>query len=224
MPMSTCASPSASVLACRLRSGFAIGGRVGADDVQRHLDVGRGRIVRVHRPHPHRDRLVAPVLEPVQLQAQQRQRRIAHQPADRVLPEALERAAVVAFARRQEAPVPAAVGEQRQRASLAGVGGHQDRRRLAVAALQRRVGEQRGGAVARPRHAVDPLQRRQPRPPQIVVARVEQQRRHRMRASLRRQPRPERVGRSDRRRRAPVIVGGVGGSSTGSTSRSAVAP
>ena len=81
-----------------------------ADDRQRHLDVGRGRVVGVHRAHAHGDRLVAPVLEAVELQAQQRQRGIAHQPADGVLPEALERAPVVALAGREEAPVPAAVG------------------------------------------------------------------------------------------------------------------
>ena len=48
----------------------------------------------------------------------------------------------------QKAPVPGAVGQQRQRASLAGVAGDQHRRRLAVGALQRRVGQQ--GARARP--------------------------------------------------------------------------
>ena len=171
---------------------------------QRHLDVGRGRVVGVHRAHAHGDRLVAAVLEPVQLQAQQRQRGIADQPADGVLPEALERAPVVALAGREEAPVPAAVGQQRQRPPLARVAGHQHRRRLAVA---RPSASGAPAAWSRPARArgtrLMPSSGGQLRPALLVLARVEQQRRHGVRAPLRRQLAAGRCRSSDRRRSRP---------------------
>ena len=81
----------------------------------------------------------------------------------------------------------ARVGEQRQRPPLARLADDQHRRRLAAVGAQRRVGQQRRRAGAHARHAVHALERRQLGPAQLVLVRVEHQRRHRMRAPLGRQ-------------------------------------
>ena len=103
---------------------------------------------------------------------------------------------------RPSSPSPAARNPQchtesvseRERAPLAGVARHQDRRRLAVGALERRVGQQRGGVRLGARHPVDPLERRQLRPARLVFVRVEQQRGDRVRLPLGRQARLEEIG------------------------------
>ena len=61
----------------------------------------------------------------------------------------------------------------------------------------------------RARHPVDPLERRQLAPARFVLARIEQQRGHRVGAPLGRQPRLEEVGGEARRRCRPSSVGGA---------------
>ena len=64
--------------------------------LKRDLDARCARVVGAQGANPRGHRLTAAVLHLVQVDAQKRERGVAHQPANRAFPEALERAAVVA--------------------------------------------------------------------------------------------------------------------------------